>query len=67
MFLHNRNNGLIKCLFFKQTGEGCGNKGKIVDDLELSAELSTGAVDRKFLEPTFVSVQPSKESGIERQ
>lgn len=65
MFLSFKNKILNKCLKNRQTAETCQNKGKNVPHEELSAELSTGVVDRKILVPLFVSVQPSGESGIE--
>lgn len=65
MFLDNKNNNLDLCLKNRQSSEPCQNKGKNLGHVELSAELSTGVVDRKILVPLFVSVQPSGESGIE--
>ena len=61
LFIENK--GLKKCLKSRQIKEEYENKGKFLDMLELSAELSTGVVDRKILVYSIVSVQPLRESG----
>ena len=58
-----KNKGLKKCLKSRQIKEEYENKGKFLDMVELSAELSTGVVDRKILVYSIVSVQPLRESG----
>ena len=61
LFIENK--GLKKCLKSRQIKEEYENKGKFLDMVELSAELSTGVVDRKILVYSIVSVQPLRESG----
>jgi hypothetical protein len=58
-----KNSDLKNCLKSRQIKEGYENKGKFLDMVELSAELSTGVVDRKILVYSIVSVQPLRESG----
>ena len=58
-----KNSDLKNCLKSRQIKEEYENKGKFLDMVELSAELSTGVVDRKILVYSIVSVQPPRESG----
>lgn len=57
-----KNNALQVCLKNRQCGEAQRKQSKFLIDCKLSAELSTGSVDRLDLAHNFFAVQQRRES-----